>query len=172
MIKKTICILFFIVLLLQSGGLLFLFSIEQSIAQLDMNDNLLNGNCNLKNLTLTKNEYNKYKLNKKELIIDGKMYDVKSLIISDEKINLIVVNDSKEEKILKKIKHFFALNSKSNKNISLKFLKLLSLNYVQHSNDLKATISTLCGSNIVYKLPKKYLSIACLDTLKPPPKLI
>jgi hypothetical protein len=128
---KTAGITFLLfILLLQAGGMLFIYTIEQRIVREEMVELLESDEGDFENLTLTLDEYKSSLVDEKEISIDGKMYDIKSVEYSGSHVKLIVVNDSKEEGILKGINNLTGRSNKQKDRVPGPLHQLRSLNYL------------------------------------------
>lgn len=92
-------------MLLQSGGLLLVYQMQQFWVRRDMLQVIKNQETGFLKLTLTVSEYQNSKLNAREISIGGDMYDVKSIAQVGDKLELLVIRDSKEQSILEKIRN-------------------------------------------------------------------
>ncbi len=90
-------------IVMQMGGLLLAYNMQQSIVRQHMIRLVQKKQKGFQKLTLTVSEFRKSRLKKDEICYDGKMYDVKSYSISDNVVDLLVVHDTKEEMVARKI---------------------------------------------------------------------
>ena len=81
-------------------------------------------------ISISLKEYATNKINDKEIFIKGKLYDIKSVNFSKGVAELLVVNDTKEEKILENIKKLAESNHQHGKNLPYHFLNLTALYYI------------------------------------------
>jgi len=102
-LKKTIYITLLLILFLQFGGLLIVLNIQQQFVKHQMKEKLENDFTLFEKLTLTKEQYQKSKIESREIFFNGNMYDIKSEITVGDSVKLIVINDVKEKNILKKM---------------------------------------------------------------------
>jgi hypothetical protein len=118
------------ILLLQAVGMIFIFKIQQYYVQDEMKQSLNSDQTQFEKIILTLCDYQKCRINAGEIIIKNKLYDVKSVSISGTRVQLLLLNDPREETLLVKIAEF-ANNTRQTDNSLFNNLKhLLSLNYL------------------------------------------
>ena len=167
--KKLVYILLLAVLLLQSGGLVVLYRIRQMSIKYTMMQELKQEEKNLEKLVLTLSDFEKCRINGHEIRYHGNMYDIKSSHITGENITLTVINDKKEAKILKKLKHLAENDHESSNRLPDKLIKFMSLTYVFPENNSE-TFLTFGVISFGQKSENEYSFLA--DILSPPPKLV
>lgn len=129
-LKKLILIFFLIVLLMQAGGAWVCLKIQQFIAQHEMEEDIDEIETCFEKMSISLEEYTASKINNKEVSIKGKMYDIKSVTISNNIVELVVINDTKEEKILERIKKLTEANHRHGRNLPYYCLNLTTLFYI------------------------------------------
>ena len=158
-LKKIGYLILITIIFLQTGGVLVIYKMHQSLARGEMHTIL---NCNdtqYEKLTLSMVDYQKAKIDANEILIQGKLYDIKSIILIGGNANLLIIHDSLEEKILKKIKDFITGNHQSNKKLPYQLLKFLSMKFLPPedcsnpfvpaiSNDLKTVTNQIFTSSV------------------------
>ena len=119
-------------------------------------------------LILDPETYKKSKINSKEILVDGEMYDVKSLSYSKGKVELLVIHDKHEGKILKRIRSLIANDSQQNSSLPVYVQKLISLYYVSSFSgfcfidlSVSSILATAEPSSFVSHIP---------EMSSPPPK--
>jgi len=124
----------------------------------------------LQKIILTLDDYQKCKIGTDEVSINDSMFDVKSISIRGDHVELLVLKDSKEDNILKKIKDFAGRANQPNNGHLNKLQQLFSWNYLSYSTDEHIFIYPLSVYNI---------RLFTLDILSnfpeistPPPKLV
>jgi hypothetical protein len=100
-------------------------------------------------LTLTITEFQKNIINPHELSYKGKMYDFKYAVISGNIVELLVINDTKEENILGKIKELTDNTDKQNSDLPNQLVKLLTLTYICPSIENKFIFQELRENNFL-----------------------
>jgi len=101
--KKLILPLLFI-LALQSGGLQLLYTIQQYVIQEFMIAELNNPEAKFEIVRLSREEYEKGRVNAFEVLWRGKMYDVKSVKVKGKEVELLALHDEGEENVLNEIR--------------------------------------------------------------------
>ena len=129
-VKKISVILFLIILLMQTGGILLFYKAQQAIVQKEMERDIDEIGTSSQKLSLTTKEYAVNKINDHEISISGKLYDIKSVKTLNGKIELVVINDTREEKILEDIKKLAETCNRHNKNLPNHCFNLLTLFYI------------------------------------------
>lgn len=119
-----------IILLLQAGGMLLIYKMQQYYVQVEMRQSLTNDKTRFQKIVLSFNDYKKCKINPDEITVKNKMYDVKSITFSGNNVELLVLNDVKEENILKKIQDYVANTKLPNGDFLNNLKQLLSLSYL------------------------------------------
>lgn len=166
---KIILSLFFLCLILiQSGALIFLLSMQQSIVKIKMQHALQKNIIEYEKLNLSIIEFNKYKVDKNELCINGKMYDIKSAAFYSDKVELIVVNDIEEEFIINAITDLMDSDNKQNKEFPDQIIKLLSFCYIPVLNNFEFLSQQVIQKKIAINcdFPKSHIP----EIPSPPPK--
>ena len=157
--KKAAFIILIPILLMQMGGRLLIYTIQQYSVQNEMEQVLEDGETNFLKLTLSSDDYNKGKISPHEIFVDKKLYDVKSVKFSGDKVELLVVNDIKEENIIENISKSVNTGGLQSKEHPFHFVKVLNLLYIAPpiDNDLlfKATVLNVfqltCETILSYK---------------------
>lgn len=80
-------------------------------------------------LTMSVDDYKKCKQDKDELCIEGKMFDIKSMQVTGDKVIVHAVQDHKEDNIKSKIKKSLRSNHSDSK-IPQPLVELLTLYYI------------------------------------------
>lgn len=90
-------------MLLQAGGLQLYYEATQVYASWSMHQKIARGNARSEQLILSEHVYQKSLVEKDEIRIDGKMYDVLKVDKDGERVNLTVVADHFEGSIINKL---------------------------------------------------------------------
>ncbi len=80
-------------------------------------------------ISLSISEYSKCKLNKREMNYQGKLYDIKSVEIHADQVDVLVVHDKEEEGIKERIEILFQKKGAQEKGFLTVLEKLSTLNY-------------------------------------------
>ena len=168
--KKTGYLFLLIILLLQTGGILLIFQVQQGYVQYQMSEKLKNDKLPFKKIILSLHEYEQCRVSSNEIAVDGKMYDFKSATFSDNSVELLAVHDAEEEGILEKINCILKTTGSPNTNFPLQLHQLLTLVYLTPFSEPKLFAPSFdfgflhsSQANIVSNDP---------DILSPPPQAV
>ena len=115
---------------MQTGGVWLYYKVQQLIVQHEMESDIDEiGICSQK-FDLSQKEYAKSKINEHEILIKGKLYDIKSVIISAGRAEIVVINDTREERILEDLKKLGDTNNRHNKSLPSHCFNILTLFYL------------------------------------------
>jgi hypothetical protein len=156
------------ILLLQTGGMLLIYKIQQFYVQYEMRMAVNDNETSFEKLVLSKQEYHQSRLNSREIFYKGNMYDVKSLNIKGDVVELLVINDIKEKFLLGEIKDFLRKSNQSKKELPDQLQKFLSINYI--TADKERSIYIPSFSFNIFHYPDRNLYSDKTDTPSPPPK--
>ena len=81
-------------------------------------------------LTISLTEYKKGKINSGEYSAGAKLYDVKSISIKGDQVELLVINDTDEEDIVKHIKDFITGGNHPKKDRPYQLRQFLTLKFL------------------------------------------
>lgn len=157
------------ILLLQTGGMLLVYKIQQFYVQYEMRLLVNDSSTSFEKLILSTDEYHKSRVNSREILFKGNMYDVKSVKITGNSAELLVINDKKEKTLVKNIKDFLYKTNQQKKELPEQLQKFLSLNYLPADKELTDIVTTL--SSIIFYSPDGNILSDLLDIPSPPPKL-
>lgn len=136
-LKQTAYIAMIITLLMQSGGVLFLYKIMQFKLKCEMANNILQQSNHFTIIQLTKSEYDKHHLDEAEIVHKGKLYDIKSTVIKGDFVQLSVLNDTEEELLLKDIEQMKENNRGADKTkLPNQLINLLTLPFFPATNSI------------------------------------
>jgi hypothetical protein len=168
-LKKVAFIFLLVVLLLQTGGLVVVYKIQQCSVKFQMREAIHNSQSHFESLTLTKEEFQKFKNGDDELSFNGKMYDIKSKTFNGDKVVLLVLNDTKEENIIESIKDFFRPDSKDNKDLPKQLVKLTVSEYTLPQNAYIYNNESL--SSFCFSLSQPVYHSLAKEINSPPPQV-
>jgi hypothetical protein len=154
--------------MMQSGGILLFYLAKQIKVQHEIRKALHSEKTEFESLTLTLDQYNNSKINSREIFFNGNMYDIKSITITGDKVELIVINDTEEKRILEEIRNA-ANKQDSKKNIPNQLTQLLQLQFTVPFSDF--LIPSL-QSSIVFNLLCESIIWRQPEIVLPPPKLV
>ncbi len=109
---------------------------QQYAAQLEMQHLLNDEEADFENIILSISDYQNSKVKKDEIAVNGNMYDVKSSEIIGDSINLLVINDKKEKKIVERINDF-TNNSEKSKSNTTNQIKSIEIFFLDNRNNAK-----------------------------------
>jgi hypothetical protein len=170
-LRKTGYIFLLAILLIQAGGALLIFRCQQYCIQYQISVALKEENTSFEKLTLSVSEYQKNRIHSNEISYKGKMYDIRSVNFSGDKVELFVIHDSEEENILEKINDFLNTpNPTTSSKLPARICILFSLNYLAPDIENIFYIHNICihtfhqpDLNFVSPMP---------DVHTPPPRLV
>ena len=131
---------------------------------------LNNDNTSLLKLSLSIQEYNKGKIDWNEFIYKDKIYDVKSINIAGNKVELLVLNDTKEESIIQKIKVFTQCANQSNSQLPKQLTQLFSLDYLVENSEFTFYISSKIEHENFYISHPTFSNFQ--EVVSPPPETV
>jgi hypothetical protein len=155
---------------LQAGGILFIYTVRQYSVQKEMEEVLNSAETQFETITLSISEYQKSRVNAHEISLDGEMYDIKSLTVKGNVVELRAVHDSKERNILKGIKDYSNQTNHPDKNLPNQLQQLLSLNYIANAGGKLCIIPSSSINIFAFSDPAIVSNNADIST--PPPKLV
>jgi hypothetical protein len=128
-----------------------------------------NSKTQFQKIVLSLSDYQKCKINASEITINNKLYDVKSVNISGDRVKLLILRDSMEENILVKIAEFTNNTRQPNSVLCNNLNHLLTLNYLPQAGYSNFFIyPSSIDKFILFKL--NYIS-RFPEILTPPPRL-
>jgi hypothetical protein len=110
--------------------MLLIYKVQQFSVQYKMRLAVNGNGASFEKLILSISEYRNSLINSRELYVRGNLYDVKSVNIIGDKVELLVINDLKEKILLQEIKDFLQKSNQSKKELPDKLQKFLSINYL------------------------------------------
>ena len=148
--------------------MLLIFKVQQFSVQYKMRLAVNSNEASFEKLILSLSEYRNSRINSRELYVKGNLYDVKSVNITGDMVELLVINDVKEKILLKAIKDFLNQSNQSKKELPDQLQKFLSLNYLA-ANQGRIIYIPSYGSNIIHP-PDPDIYTFQSDIPSPPPK--
>lgn len=150
--------------------MLLIYHLQQYTAKLEMRESLNNKSTRFQKLNISIDEFHQYKINAHEILFDNNLYDIKSVKINGDKVELLVLHDSKEKSVLDHIKKTASRSTEHNKKFPNHLLKLITLVYFTQRVDFNTIAlhtpkkSILFQSSIFFSHPS--------EIPYPPPKLV
>lgn len=167
--KKISIILLTAIILLQSGGLLLFYLLEQRSVKTEMKAQIVKKETQFERLTLSLTDYKKSIIDAHEIRFLGKMYDVKEVEINGDKVELLVLCDNRETQILAQIQNQSSENTSSQKSLPNKLNKILYLDYLLP--DKEALQQNFFAGKAQYPTVSILLKDQSLELISPPPEL-
>lgn len=133
-----------------------------------MSEKLQSANTVFEKLILTTKEYKISRLSESEISYNGNMYDIKSAILIDDKVHLLVINDKLENYLIEIINKLVKNSHNPNNKAPNQYKQLVSLTFIQ-SNSFYPFFTSEYTINLSYELffPMFFEKS---DVASPPPK--
>jgi hypothetical protein len=134
-----------------------------------MKRKILENSIHLQQLTLPKDVFIQSKYSSNEVLLEGKLYDLKSWSVSGDKVIINVIRDQGEEQIIKAVKDTLKTNTTQSNGLLVKLVSLIFLDYTYPSS--------FRNSVLYYPIQKiipflsEVIQSRCADILTPPPKV-
>ena len=170
-LKQAAYITLIFILLMQSGGVQFLFKMMQYKLQNEMAEKMQLHNNDFTKIQLTLSEYQKSKISETEILYKGKLYDIKSTVIKGKSVQLIALNDTNEEHFLGQMKEISESNRGNEKTkLTYQLINLLTLTFISTSSSL--TFMSTAKGCIAYETYKDQILVRPVTIFSPPPEWI
>jgi len=157
-------------MLLQAGGLLFVFNAGQGYVQYKMQRRLRSENTVFEKLTLTSAEFQKCRVNSSEVLFHDDMYDFKSVNFNGDKVELLVIHDREEGVILEMMENLVNNTSPLSKDAPNPLQKLISLVYLPAA--VRGSILLLSTHIDFFQRVTLNIPSDHSDIFVPPPRLV
>jgi hypothetical protein len=128
--KKILALSFLFFLFAQTGGLLYLYSLQQKWVQMHMEEELNNPNAKFETICMSRGDFEKGRKNSFEVQWQGKMYDVKQIVFEGDKVSMLALHDVKEESLMHEIEKLFCNAEDKGHMLPNLLLKISSLTYL------------------------------------------
>lgn len=129
-LKKIVTILIVSILVLQTGGVIFVLQIQQVLNGINISKLLEEDNAHFSEIQISKYEFEKSKIGDDEFYFRNELYDIKSIIKKGSDYKIIAIRDREEINILERFKKIFDGNKNKNNKTPDDLVKLLSLVFV------------------------------------------
>ncbi|CAN5488097.1 hypothetical protein BH11BAC1_BH11BAC1_13610 [soil metagenome] len=167
--KKAAYLFLLIPTLLHSGGMMLICMLIQLNLQSQIEQILENTSTQFETIKLSKECFLKNKLDENEIIIAGKIFDIKNVTFHKDYVELLAYNDKKEEGLITVIENYFSGSSQSKKDFPLQVLKLLVSVYTLPKQEIR--FSTTFSSHIsLPPLSESYVNFSD-EPFTPPPEM-
>jgi hypothetical protein len=168
-LKKIVYILVVILLFLQSGGMLMFYKIERQVQQNRMRQKMEDNNYQLQQFSISKLEFTRNKLSGNEIVMHGKLYDMKSFSIHGNTVDVLAMRDKAEELIIKAIKNAIKTSARMENGLLVRIVKLLTLDY-SVPNLLQVPIAFYLNLQKLISDYNELINSRIPDILTPPPR--
>ena len=167
--KKATCLLLLWAILLQAGGILFLCVAAQMSVKFSIQETLTDKRTKLERISISLKDYYRYRVEKNEIKLAGKMYDIKEITFCENHVELLAYHDKKEDGIVCIIKNLIC-GDESDNDFPLQIIKLIFSYFIVPQSPFPLVASGLAGS-LHQCNPDKWVSIPA-DNFSPPPEVI
>jgi len=134
-LKKIITILIVSILVLQTGGIIFVLQIQQVLNGITISKLLEEDNAHFSEIEISKTDFEKSKIDENEFYFKNELYDIKSITKKGSRYKIIAIKDSEETNILVRFKKVFDGNKNSKNKRPDSLVKLLSLVFVDPKSE-------------------------------------
>ncbi len=126
MLKKLTYSLFFALLLLQIGGLTAFYTVRQCLHQIAIWKNIENENKDVFKIKISKLNFENAKNNAHEFVFNQQLFDIKTVKIVGDSVQILAFRDREEEGFIEKIAFLFNTDTpQSNPNLPQKLVDFL-----------------------------------------------
>jgi hypothetical protein len=126
-----LALLFLLLILFQGGGLQCFYLFKQKLAQVEMVEKLVNNKAEVQHISIPSQDYHKKLINGQEIELNGKLYDIRKVILSEKKAYLSVVEDAKEMHVISMIKKIMGSERDDRQQFPQKLLSFMSMLFIQ-----------------------------------------
>lgn len=128
--KQIGYILLTFLLVLQTGGLLVWYEVKQGVVRYQQHRRAEKANTPRQVLVMTADAYQRARVGRRDVKVDGKMYDVVSVVRQGGRVYVTAVRDHKEERVLRRIATIAGHTQEGSTPLPDGLLRLLSVVYV------------------------------------------
>ncbi len=133
-----------------------------------MQTKISNRSSGFERIVLSKVDYQKSKINSKEISLNGEMYDVKSVSGIGDKVELLVIHDKKEGEIIERIQKAITDKSSRSARTPQQILQLLTLVYIAPVIDFNFLILQVPQNKFL--VPGNFFFSYRSEVTSPPPE--
>lgn len=167
--KKLLALSFLLFLFAQTGGLLYLYTLQQKLVQLHMEEELNNPNAKFETICMSRSDFEKGRKNSFEVQWQGKMYDVKQIVFDGDKVSMLALHDTKEESLMHELEKLFCHAEDKGHVLPNLLLKLSSLTYVSSLEQFVYFVKNKSLANCPFYISPA-ASLVAQDVSSPPPE--
>jgi len=157
-----------LLLLLQSGGMLLIYEMQRAWVQNEMQQLITLSDTRFETIVLPIAEYEKSKINDREILLNGMFYDVKSISICGSRVELLAVHDAEEKSIMEKIMKEIGSGSRHKTPFPTALVNLLTLVYTHPSMPAHFYAAHSCP--LIFPPLGRNYSSAPFEVSSPPPE--
>ncbi len=154
---------------MQEEELLVIYRVQLGQVHREMKKVLEDRETSFEHISLSLQDFNHSGFNGQELMFCGKMYDIKAVTYTGNRVELLAVNDLKEKGILDQISHTINHQRNSRKEMPDNAIQFMGLLYDFPGHDNLFTLS------VIHKITYQTCCISCLsrstDITSPPPEI-
>jgi len=169
-LKKSLTAVLLFILLLQGGGFMLLLLLQQNALKDEMHSKMERGEVSLHKIILSHSVYINSLVEKDELLIDGKLFDIQSKEAIGDDISLLVVYDEEEDDLIQEIKKYVRRNCRHNKSLPESSIQLFTMNFIGSSFHCSNFDLYSCELHFITK--RILFSNPTDEVFTPPPQLI
>lgn len=169
--KKILALSFLLFLFAQTGGLLYLYSFQQKLVQMHMEEELNNPNAKFETICMSRSDFEKGRKNSFEVEWQGNIYDVKQIVFEGEKVSMLALHDTKEESLMHEIEKLFCHTEDKGHVLPDLLLKISSLTYLSSIVQMDYLVTASFISDYKFYLSPA-VNLISQDVSSPPPELI
>jgi hypothetical protein len=119
-----------LIILMPSMGYFLILKVQQYFARVEMVEALNSDLVKTEKITLSVSDFRKIRVDTHEILFRNKMYDIKSFALAGDSVELLVINDIQEEKILEQINDLISKTHRQHHNLPGQLINLLNLIYI------------------------------------------
>jgi hypothetical protein len=154
---------------MQEEELMVIYRVELGQVHREMKKTLEDKETNFERISLNTEEFNNSGFDGQEIFYRGKMYDIRSVTLHGDKVELLAVNDTKEERILEQINHTTGQQDHNQKEMPGNIAQFIGLLY---DFPLINNFSISPTENHAFSLPDNTALLSrYLEISSPPPEL-
>lgn len=167
-VKFCVIVLFF-TMSAQSGGLLYMYSLQQKFVQWHMEEELNDPNAKFEFISMSRLDFEKGRKNVFEVKWHGRMYDVKNIKYFEDSVSMLAIHDTKEESLMHEIEKLICHAEDKGHVLPSLLLKLSSLTYVSSFEHLVYFIKNKSLTDCPFYISSAAYIIS-QDVSSPPPE--
>jgi hypothetical protein len=128
-VRRLFNILLMLLVLLQTGGVLLIYGYRQYQVKREMRTQILAAQEGLEKIILSTEAYLKARVDRHEIMLEGRMYDVHSMAVTERGVEILALHDEKETAVINDMLGFFGFAHHKESPVPQKILTLMGLEY-------------------------------------------